>query len=165
MSTSEWLDEVVRNNVLELFPEFVLADCAVASSGPALTALIGFSGPVLVGALGLIGAEASLAKTAPDDVKFDAHDWVGELANQALGRVKIALLRAGVEIQASTPVVLRGISVSVMRTEQVRTFVLEHADGAIHLWVDYTPRIELQPGDLTPIESDEILDAGEALFF
>lgn len=165
MSTAEWLDDLVRNNVLDLFPEFVITECAVASSGPALTALIGFSGPVLTGALGLIGPEASLARTAPDGVRFDARDWVGELANRALGRVKIGMLRAGLEIQASTPVVLREISLSVVRTEEVRTFVLEHADGAIHLWVDYTPRDDLQPSDPTASESDEILDAGDALFF
>lgn len=166
MTTPSWMDEVIQKNVLQLFPEFEMVDDGrLATEGPALTGLIGFSGSYIRGALGLLGGDEALRKTAPKEVPFDPHDWVGELANRALGRLKIAMLRSGVEIQASTPVVLRGISVSVVRGERVRTFLLKHANQTIHLWVDYTPRIGLSPEDLTPIDDDEILDAGQALFF
>lgn len=165
MTTASWMDEVIQKNVLQLFPEFEMVDCGVATDGPTHTGLIGFSGPHIQGALGLMGSDDSLKQTAPPEVPFDAHDWVGELANRALGRIKIAMLRSGVEILASTPVVLRGISVSVVRGALVRTFVLKHADQTIHLWVDYTPRSDVAPADLTPVDEDEILDAGQALFF
>lgn len=165
MTTSSWMDEVIQKNVVQLFPEFEMVDCGVATDGPTLTGLIGFSGAHLQGALGVMGSDDALERTAPKEVPFDPHDWVGELANRALGRIKIAMLRSGVEILASTPVVLRGISLSVVRGEQVRTFVLKHADQTIHLWVDYTPRGEVAPGDLKPIDEHEILEAGQALFF
>ncbi len=165
MSTSEWMDEVVRKNVLELFPDFSMIDCPIASDGPTLTGLIGFSGPHMQGALGLMGGHDSLQQTAPQHIKFVAHDWVGELANRALGRIKSAMLKHGVDIQASTPVVLQGISVSVVRSEQVRTFVLKHDNRTIHLWVDYTPEPDLKPEDLTPEDPEEILDSGDLLFF
>lgn len=151
--------------MLALFPEFELAECAVASTGPTLTGLVGFTGPLLNGSLGLMASEEILLKTAPTDVEFDARDWIGELANQALGRIKIAMLRSGLEIHASTPVVMSGASLRVARSDHVRTFVLRHVNDVIHLWIDYAPAGEIDPEKLVPIDAGEILDAGDCLLF
>jgi hypothetical protein len=165
MTNAGWMDDVIRDNVVQLFPEFSMIDCPIASDGPTLTGLIGFSGPHIHGALGIMGGDDSLQRTAPQHITFDANDWVGELANRALGRIKTAMLRAGIEIQASTPVVLHGVSLSVVRRDHVRTFVLKHENRTIHLWVDYTPISDVSAEDLTPVEDDEILGSGETLFF
>ncbi len=73
-----------------------------------VVAILGFSGPDIAGALVLAIApevlERSLpvASVAPADARF-LHEWAGELANQALGRLKDRFVQHGGELLVGTP--------------------------------------------------------------
>ena len=88
-------------------------------------ALIGFGGEKLRGTLLLDIPSAVLVHTHPrrSDVREDLEDWVGELANLLLGRLKAALLPFDVVIQLSTPLVVKG---SGTRIEQSTKHSVAH---------------------------------------
>jgi hypothetical protein len=69
-------------------------------------AIIGYSGAALKGTVMLAVSREGLSATRP--VGDDDRDWLAELSNQLLGRVKNQLFRHGVQISMSTPLVIRG---------------------------------------------------------
>lgn len=130
-------------------------------------AIIGFSGEVLRGSMGLVltpalleHAHQSMMGSAPDERQLN--DLLGELSNQLLGRIKTVLLRYQVEIYLSTPMVLRGINLSVCGSQSG----LLHAHfssnyGPVGVWLDvqHEPglEVELQPQEEAAIEEGDLL--------
>jgi len=108
----------------------ILADCteqllaahgctAVASSEAEqkcdsdFAATIGFTVGEAGGALALVTSAALVRKTYPQTgaaevTPHDIGDWIGELSNQLLGRIKNRLAEYSVDINLSTPVVVTG---------------------------------------------------------
>ena len=70
-----------------------------------LLAMITFLGANVRGTCSLAVTEAPLAQSVP--VGHDLGDWIGELSNQLVGRMKIKLARLDVDIAMATPAVLR----------------------------------------------------------
>lgn len=92
-----------------------LADDAMnPDAEAALAALIGFAGPrargnlLICAPLALLERSHPLAPQPPDEPAWDLADWMGELANQLLGRVKNRLVSYGLFVSMSTPTCLRG---------------------------------------------------------
>jgi CheY-specific phosphatase CheX len=86
-------------------------------------------------------AVMAASKTTLDDsnpVKGGAaRDWIAELVNQFLGRLKLRLLSHKVEIYLATPVVLRGEQLSLEARGSVRPMWFQRPSGdTLGLWLD-----------------------------
>jgi CheY-specific phosphatase CheX len=90
-------------------------------------------------------------------------DWVGELSNQLLGRIKIELLKRGVEIYLNLPAVLLGQHLAPLPRAQLKPLKFALANGAAAVWIE----LDARPG--FKIEAAEAGDpgpaAGDALLF
>jgi CheY-specific phosphatase CheX len=90
-------------------------------------------------------------------------DWVGELSNQLLGRIKLDLLRSGVEIYLNLPAVLLGQHLAPLPRSQLKPLKFALAQGAAAVWIE----VEARPGfKIEAAGADEQAPhAGDALIF
>ena len=65
----------------------------------------------------------------------DGNDWITELVNQLVGRIKNALLRHDIEIIISTPVRLRGDRLAPLAGGEV----FRSPAGEVCVWFDFEP--------------------------
>jgi CheY-specific phosphatase CheX len=136
--------------------------------------VIGFTGRDIRGTLVLALTEglSGLSNPAPASAGADAsprgdlasqRDWVGELSNQLLGRIKIELLKRGVEIYLNLPAVLLGQHLAPLPRGQLNPLKFTLANGAAAVWID----LDARPG--FKIAAAEATDAGpgagDALLF
>jgi len=136
-----------------------------------LCSVIGFTGRNVRGTLmlavteDLTGLSNPVSGTDPaaGTAPVMRRDWVGELANQLLGQIKIELLRWGIEIYLNLPAVLLGQHLAPLPRAQLKPLKLTLAKGAAAVWVE----AEAAPG--LKIEADPAEgggpSAGEALIF
>ncbi|MEZ4742283.1 MAG: chemotaxis protein CheX [Bdellovibrionota bacterium] len=100
-------------------------------------AVIGFAGEAIKGsiavAMGLPLLEASNPSKAMgmDVAEEDLADWLGEIANQIIGRVKNLILKYGVDFMITTPSVFHGKNINTMETkpESARKELVFKLDG------------------------------------
>lgn len=82
-------------------------------------ALLGFYGEAIKGHLGVAASADFFAKwhPVPDLLRgageIERNDWLGELANRLVGRIRSRWGVHGIEIEVSTPTILRSTSVTV----------------------------------------------------
>ena len=105
----------------EFFGHFALPvrPCAAAETlgdKAVLAAAIGFTGRQARGSLALTLPKALALETAPLEAleELVLSDWVGEMANQLLGRLKNRLIPHGVDIRLSTPTIVEGRQVRIL---------------------------------------------------
>jgi hypothetical protein len=129
-----------------------------------MCSVIGFSGRHLRGALVLALTEELPDRSSPlPAAPGRRRDWVGELSNQLLGRVKIELLRRGVEIYLNLPAVLRGQHLAPLPRRELEPIKFTVEEGVIAVWleIETSPGFQLDPGSTEPAGPT----AGEALIF
>jgi len=133
------LDEIVRSCSNELFAAYgVVATDTVTERGPtefAFAAIIGFTGTPLRGTLLVTMTKATLESSNPIPGS-PPREWIAELSNQLLGRVKTQLLSCGVEIYVSTPLVLRGQHLAPEALRVVSPIELNTATGPVIVWME-----------------------------
>ncbi len=80
-----------------------------------MIAIIGFSGKDIKGSLGFAAAENLIHESYYGETLNPEmiDDWLGEIANQLLGRLKNILLVYGLDVHLSTPMVLHGLNITV----------------------------------------------------
>lgn len=124
-------------------------------------AIIGYSGPEVRGTVMLAVSREGLAATRP--IGDDDRDWLAELCNQLLGRVKNRLFRHGVQISMSTPLVIRGERLAPSMKGEHAPYRWAVAQGIAYAWFD----LECVPAFVwNPASSDSgVLDEGDALLF
>lgn len=123
MRRDDWdrIRQIVVESVQALFESNGLAarhdepPSAYEASFPDAVSIIGFAGEQMRGSLTLGVARDALCQTHPLKSKDtdDLNDWLSELANLLLGRIKNRLLVHGVVVQMSIPVTLTGKQVTV----------------------------------------------------
>jgi len=105
------------------------------------TAIIGFSGPGLRGTCILTSTERPLQRSNPAGGSL--RDWIAELVNQLVGRVKNLLLQRGAEVYVTTPVVIRGEHLAPLPRFVLKPQAFAATDGGkVFLWVE----VEADPG-------------------
>lgn len=132
---------------------------------PDLTSVIGFAGSGVAGALALWSSTGCLNALADLGHAQSPEDWLGELSNQLLGRVKRRLAPYGAVFDLGTPVVVAGhrLRMSSNRpTERIRV-ALECSAGRLEVWLEMEFRDGFQLSD-EPAEDDGLAE-GEALLF
>jgi hypothetical protein len=121
---------------------------------------IGFGG-TLRGSVVITGPARLFEKIHPQgaDAKIsvpDLLDWVGELANQLLGRIKTRLCVEGVDFSASLPTAVRSRDVQFSLAHRPGSYLLFFGDRAwdFSLCFDIMipPTVQLFPPDAAPIE-------------
>jgi CheY-specific phosphatase CheX len=136
-----------------------------------LCSVIGFTGRDVRGALvlalteeiyGLSNPVAGAAAGASAG-RASQRDWVGELSNQLLGRIKIELLRRGVEIYLNLPAVLLGQHLAPLPRPKLNPLKFVVANGAAAVWIE----LEARPGFKVDAAAsdDQGPAAGDALLF
>lgn len=135
----------------------------------AVIAAVGFSGPTVVGSLGVSSTLAGLADSHPlsGQMSLDEAqqmDWAGELANQLFGIVKRELANHGVITWPSTPVVMRGVELRVRpnRGGLARSYGVSGSEAVV--WLEFhTPEsLDFEVDDTDAVES---VEAGSLLLF
>ena len=167
----EILDEIASRIGCALLPGAEVArNDGIEAQGEDLVSVIGFSGDAVRGALGIVAPAATVTAVHPDTAaglevtEAGLEDWIGELANQLLGRFKVELLQRGVTLWMSTPLVLRGVSVRVVTgTDRVRRYNMKIGGGGVTFWLDFraAPGIELAEVEPAPV----LHGPGEMLLF
>jgi hypothetical protein len=123
---------------------------------PVLFGVIGFNGKG-VRATCLVGAEQTLVE-ASCRASGRPRDWIAELANQLIGRVKMKLLGYSVSVTMTTPLALSGIRVTPLPRSAGEPVAFTSPRGAALLWLELetdddfvlTPSrpLSVGPGDL-----------------
>jgi CheY-specific phosphatase CheX len=144
------------------------ADLDAYRKNPDLTlvSVIGFAGREVSGTLVLGTTAEPLEISKPDAAS--PRDWIAELANQLLGRIKNKVLRCGIEFYAMPPAVVSGSHLapvtSSSSSSDFRPWVFSTPGGIVCLWIELTTvGGELHP-DSQLIES-EIPGEGDVLLF
>lgn len=129
-----------------------------------LAAIIGYSGRVLSGSLCITTVSSVAQKTFGREAPGD---WLGELANQLLGRLKTDLARRGAEVYLTTPLVLKGYRLEVCANEEEGIesclFDYDSEEGPVRVMFQY----EFKPGcGLCPTQQvEDAMDVSEAILF
>ena len=121
--------------------------------------VMGFVGEAVRGTCLLAAPQATVDASAPRDAS--ARDWVGELANQLVGRLKAKLMARGATIALSTPVVLRGVKLSPLPRTDVDPVVFTSTAGKVLVWLEVEIEDDFQLGEERALTASE----GELLVF
>lgn len=156
---------VVQQSCIALFSHYHVAIAPSATGRPtqgvALCGIIGFTGDDMRGSLMLACSREPL-ELALDGGDVAMRDWLAELTNQLLGRVKNRLLAFGTVIHCSTPVVLSGERIAPIESQPLGH--LFTADGGVvSVWFD----TEVRPGFvLVPMDDISAIGLeGQTLLF
>lgn len=152
------LRELLATKARELFAAYGV-DCsitdAVRPEDIHLCGVLGFSGDQLKGSVVVAASESALASSNP--VGSDAtRGWSAELTNQLVGRFKNALLRRGVELIISIPVVLGATPLVPAQSTPIEPIHLAVGIGSATIW------LELQSSELAAMLAPEDLASIEA---
>lgn len=129
-------------------------------------AVLGFEGEGLHGTFGLGISQDLLERSAgcPLGAKGVPHeDWLAELANQLLGRVKNRLAAHGANLGLAQPLVLRGVRLEIAHPEEIwsRGFETDHGQACVWLDVHVEPGVTIterpDPSVQAAMEGDVIL--------
>lgn len=169
MGNSEIIDSVVSESCISLFQDYSLPlersprlpnenDAKLLYCG-----VLGFSGEQMRGTLLLATSREPLGRTSPtSDSSF--REWIAELANQLLGRIKNKLIPRGVTLHLSTPIVLRGEHLApIPRDASIVPYAFTCEGGYVVVWFD----AELKTGlDLSAVDANaELISEGESMLF
>jgi CheY-specific phosphatase CheX len=121
--------------------------------------VMGFVGDHVRGTCLLAAPQGTLEAAAPSNA--GARDWMGELANQLAGRLKVKLMARGATIALSTPVVLRGVRLSPLPRTDVEPLVFHGASGRVLVWLEVEVGDDFQLGEERALTANE----GELLVF
>lgn len=129
-------------------------------------AIIGLGGQKLRGSVVLSVPASLLARSHPTrgSTPEDLADWLAELANLLLGRIKTQLLGRGISIQLGTPVTISG---TALRFHKFKGLPMVHAfrvgEERVHVVFE---AIGEEGAQLSQTPDDEVaLDAGEVILF
>jgi hypothetical protein len=168
MDSQEIITNITCEACLSLFQDYALplqpAQASEQSLDPELLfcSVIGFGSDQMRGTLVLATTSEPLGRTSPVQ-GAPLREWVAELSNQLLGRIKRQLMDRGVNLLLSTPIVLRGERLHPMPAKEAQplTFVCE--GGCVCVWMDAV----INPGvDLSQVQkADDSVGEGESLLF
>lgn len=131
----------------DLFAAYNVASADADADGAEVSGLccvLGFTGGTLAGSVVITATDPALAASNPL-LDGPTRDWIAELTNQVVGRFKNSLLRRGVDVGMSLPVVLRAVRLVPVPSRTLMPVSLEVGGGMFHLWLDleYAPNFTI----------------------
>ena len=136
----ETLDRSVADSCLRLFNDYQLeirarrAEDKLSAEHFLLCGIIGFTAKHLRGALVLAATREPLERT--NSTSTTHRDWICELSNQLLGRVKNQMLPQGLELHAATPVAIKGDHLQPIFAQTPVAEIFLADNGVIAVWLD-----------------------------
>jgi hypothetical protein len=139
------IDLIVQTSGVELFraygiaaapmPPVTLDSCELVDDTRA--SMIKFTGPAFRGVLALCVPEATLQRTTRERMSVERQrDWIQELCNQLLGRIKNRLVRYQVALQSGVPSVLTASALRrIPRQSTDLAYVFRTMTGSIVVWL------------------------------
>lgn len=136
------------------------------SSADAMVAgILGFTGERLGGVVATVALVETVKLTLPSSSRENATtrtamDWIGELTNQLVGRVKNKMLRYGAGFMMSPPTTVRGLELNVVPkdVETARWLRFRTPNGfiwtMIELEVDRSLTLAAQEGDGSQVAAE-----------
>jgi hypothetical protein len=133
------------------------------ASGPPLAfhGVIGFSARGLQGQL-ILGSSIEPLEQSNPARNVPVRDWMGELSNQLLGRIKSQLLLYGVELTVSTPLILRDSHLAEHPSAGLPSLAFKGSPGLVRVWLELTFSKRFKMADKPdpalggPVESDTV---------
>ena len=125
-----------------------------------LSGSMGFVGRNVRGTCLLAASEKTLTDSCPTQGKL--RDWIGELTNQLVGRLKTKLLGCGVEVFVTTPIVLSGVRIRPLPRGRLEPTVYTSPDGEVLVWVEVEADEGFALGSLHPGRASS---EGEVILF
>ena len=168
MSNESIIETCVEESCLSLFEDYALplkrSTVAAIAEGAELLfcGVVGFSGDQMRGTLLLATSREPLGRTSPT-TDASLREWIAELSNQLLGRVKNKLFVHGVTLHLSTPIVLRGQHIAPVTRAELVPFAFACDGGCVCVWFD----AEIAPGiDLSQVvETPGLIVEGSGALF
>jgi hypothetical protein len=142
MAIADTLNNLLFTGTVGLFKAYGLQlaedPAGARETNSTYAAVIGFHGAAISGALLLIVDDGLLRASLPTRGTSE-REWLGELSNQLLGRVKNRLLAYGVDVAAMVPTVLGSLRVvpSGPRDQRQGISMVADTKERVTVWVDY----------------------------
>jgi CheY-specific phosphatase CheX len=131
------------------------------SSENVMSGVMGFVGTRLRGTCLLSSAKSTLDASCPAGNR--ARDWIGELTNQLVGRLKTKLIARGVEVFLTTPIVLTGAHIRPVPRGLLQPTRFSSATGGVLVWVEAESGSDLTLS--TELPSHDASGEGDILIF
>lgn len=171
-TTPAGLREEVLRAGLDLFAAYgvrfaqIPFEEAAAGNRPPLPPVLflgvcGFGGRAVTGHVILGATEGVLTRS--NTTRSTSDDWMAELANQFLGRIKNGLLRQGIQVHRVPPVVLKGAAVMLAHNQDEAPLELADGRDRVLIWLDAEPSTDDAPAVLEP--PTDVLHEGEMVMF
>jgi CheY-specific phosphatase CheX len=169
------VDDLIEQSAIEAAVGLFLS-CSVSLDYADTTERAIISNIELCGVVGFLGRQISgtvlLAVTAEplnstNQFAVRGRDWMAELTNQLFGRIKNRLLRRGLQLAGTPPVVIGGEHlVTFTGRSSCQPIVLRtESGGRVCIWIDYAMQNAL-PLELSDGEPGvRVPNEGEILFF
>jgi hypothetical protein len=170
VDTGQAFEEIAANACQQLLAEYGVTARRCGEHEHPVTpdflvcAVISFSGREVRGTLVLALTGDVPARSNPVANPRGQSDWVGELSNQLLGRMKIELLRRGVEIYIHLPAVLRGQHLAPLPRTELKPIKFASGVGAVAVWIEIETKPEFKLGQSVS-EGAVGADTGDTLLF
>jgi len=119
------------------------------SDEPVLSGVMGFVGARLRGTCLLASAAGPLTAACPEGGRV--RDWIGELTNQLVGRVKTKLLTRGVEVALTTPIILSGARLQPVPRGPLLPTVFSSKSGFVLVWIEAEAAGDVEFGSEHPL--------------
>lgn len=166
-TNTEIIERSVSDSCLQLFQDYSLPlqrvkEGEVFDAELLFCGVVGFTGEQMRGTLLLATSREPLGRTTPGG-ESSLREWIAELSNQLLGRIKNKLLAHGVNLHLSTPVVLRGAQIAPVSRAELIPYAFACDGGYVCVWFD----AEVQSGvDLTKtVDTEGVVAEGSTTFF
>lgn len=124
-------------------------DPDAAGDEPMLFGAIGFAGEMLR-ATCLLGAHRRLLQ-ASGRADNQPRDWIAELSNQLMGRLKMRLLGCGVTVKLTTPLALSGIKLRPLPRMVQSPLSYQSALGPVVVWLEVESETGFVLGEERPL--------------
>jgi len=132
---------------------------AAAMDNQTLCGVLGFTGDAICGSVVIAASPEAVAASNPIE-GAPATQWLSELTNQIVGRFKNSLVRRGVDIWISIPVVLNATRLVPVVQPAVEPIYMHVGGARFTIWLEVEGDVTLNP----PIDNG-MLSEGEALLF
>jgi CheY-specific phosphatase CheX len=167
-TNEEVIDQAVTSSCTSLFADYSLplerVDLQTLQDKFAIVfcGIVGFTGDQMRGALLLATSAEPLGRTLPSS-DASLREWIAELSNQLLGRIKNKLVSHGVTLHMSTPTVLRGQHIAPVSSTPIVPYAFSSGAGVVCVWID----VEIIPGvDLTQVtDAPDVMSEGSGFLF
>jgi len=164
-TVTDQINDLAANACSELFADYGVALARghfdwSASNDPLLSSVMGFVCEPLRGTCLLVCERGPLETSCPPGGR--ARDWIGELANQLVGRLKIKLLAYEIDVALTTPIVLQGIRIQPLPRTATEPAMFSNPAGVVLVWTE----VEVASGFSLPApRPPEAGETGEMMLF